>query len=180
MEARHLERYRTFLRLGALPLRRNDPRAAYADLTAAVSYLRSGTGLWVFPQGERRPAAEPVGRCERGAAHLAHRLAAPVRFCPVAFQYAYVGEQLPEAFVLVGDAWVHSPAETGRGARAALMATVEGRLAAAVESLAGLVSREELGAFEPLARGRLSVNKRLDRLRHAVGFLGGRYEARNG
>ncbi len=180
MESRHLQRYRVFLKVGALPLRRDRPHAAYADLRAAVAYLRPKSGLWVFPQGERRPAAEPVAGCERGAAYLAQRFGAPVRFCPVAFRYAYLGEQLPEAFALVGDAWIHRPAGTGRQARGSLMSAVEGRLAATVEALDGLLRREQLGAFEPLVKGRLSVNKRLDRLRHAAGLLSGRFEARNG
>lgn len=177
MEARHLQRYRAFLRLGALPLRRGRPREAYADLAAAVTYLRPGVGLWVFPQGRRRPAAEPL-RCERGAAHLARQYGAPVRLCPVAFRYGYLGEQLPEAFILLGEAWVHEP---GRGERrGALMAMVARRLAATLERLDQLVSREELDGFLPLASGRLSVNKRLDRFRHAIGLLGGRFEPRNG
>ena len=179
MEARHLQRYRAFLRLGALPLRRGRPREAYADLAAAARYLRPGVGLWVFPQGRRRPAAAPL-RCQRGVAHLARQYGSPIRLCPVALRYGYLGEQLPEAFVLLGEAWVHEPAASRGERRGALMATVESRLARTVERLDQLVSREELDAFLPLASGRLSVNKRLDRFRHAIGLLGGRFEARNG
>lgn len=178
MEARHLARYRALLRVGALPLRRERAREAYADLTAAAAYLRPGTGLWIFPQGARRPPAEPVERCQRGAAHLSLIHPGPLRICPVAFRYAFVGEQLPEAFVLLGHGWRPRPGEhAGRGE---LMAAIEERLGATVDALDVLVAGERLGAFAPLAAGRLSVNKRLDRLRHAVGLLSGPFEARNG
>ena len=180
MEARNLERYPTFLRLGALPVRRDRPREAYRDLTAAIAYLRPGVGLWVFPQGERRPPAEPLGRCERGAAHLALAYGRPLRFCPVAFRYGFVGEQLPEAFLLVGEAWTHPAEPAESGDRAALMRVVERSLSLTLETLDRLVGEERLAEFEPLAAGRLSVNKRLDRFRHAVGLLGGHFEARNG
>lgn len=177
MEARHLARYRAFLRVGALPLRRDDPRAAYADLAAAGSCLTGGIGLWLFPQGSRRPPAEPIARCERGAAHLALRHAGPLRVCPVAFRYAFVGEQLPEAFLLVGEEW-RLPA--ARPDRRALMAAMERRLADTITALDEMVAAERLTAFQPLAEGRLSVNKRLDRFRHALGLLRGPFEARNG
>jgi len=178
MEARHLARYRSFLRLGALPLRRGRAREAYADLAAAAAYLRPGAGLWLFPQGERRPAAERPANCERGAAHLALEHAGPLRICPVAFRYAYVGEQLPEAFVLLGDEW--SPRREEFAGREPLMRVIEARLGDTVDALDELVARERLAEFRPLAPGRLSVNKRLDRVRHAVGLLRGPFEARNG
>jgi 1-acyl-sn-glycerol-3-phosphate acyltransferase len=177
MEAQHLARYRVFLRLGALPLRREPARAAYADLEAAASHLRPGVGLWIFPQGGRRPPSVPVARCERGAAHLVLRHPAPVRVCPVALRYTFVGEQLPEAFVMVGEAWM--PAVSGLD-RAALMTGIERKLGDTLDALDALVRAERLDAFRPLAPGRLSVNKRLDRVRHAVGLLRGPFEARNG
>jgi chlorobactene lauroyltransferase len=178
MEARELARYRLFLRVGALPVRREHPRRAYADLEAAAAYLRPGVGLWVFPQGARRPPHERPERCERGAAHLALGFGAPLRLCPVAFRYAFVGEQLPEAFALVGAEWLLHPGAYAD--RRALALRLEGLLGDAVDRLDALVRPEALAAFRPLARGRLSVNKRLDRVRHALGLLRGPFEARNG
>ena len=178
MEARHLARYRTFLRIGALPIRRDRAREAYADLTAAAGYLRPGVGFWIFPQGERRPPGEPVENCGKGAAHLAAGHTGALRICPVAFRYAFLGEQLPEAFVMVGEAW--TPDAIERGCRHALMPVIEWRLRGTVAALDALVAGERLAAFRPLAEGRLSVNKRLDRVRHAVGLLRGPFEARNG
>ena len=57
---------------------------------------------------------------------------------------------------------------------------LQGRLERTVAGLDELVARERLDAFAPLTLGRLSVNKRLDRFRHAVGLLRGPFEARNG
>ena len=177
MEARHLARYRVFLRVGALPLRRERAREAYADLTAAAAYVRPGTGMWVFPQGRRRPPGEPVRGAERGVAHLVLGHEGPVRVCPVALRYAFLGEQLPEAFVLVGESWIPAPGARGR---AGLMDQIEARLRETVAQLDGMVQTERVASFEPLAAGKLSVNKRLDRFRHAIGLLRGPFEARNG
>lgn len=178
MEARHLARYRMFLRVGALPMRRGHPRHAYQDLMSAAGYLRPGAGLWVFPQGQRRPPREPLTGCERGAAQLALQAGGPLRICPVAFRYAFLGEQLPEAFLLLGDEWILQPGTFTD--RVPLMAEMERRLAATVDALDALVSAERIEEFRPLAEGRLSVNKRLDRFRHAIGLLRGPFEARNG
>jgi 1-acyl-sn-glycerol-3-phosphate acyltransferase len=179
MEAQHLARYRFFVRIGARPLRRAPARAAWADLAAAEAELGPGTALWIFPQGERRPAGERTLRCERGAAQLARAHAGPLRICPVAFRYAFVGEQRPEAFMLVGEEWLPGPGERA-SSRPVLMEAIAGRLEHTVAALDELVARERLEAFAPLTAGGLSVNKRVDRFRHAVGLLRGPFEARNG
>ena len=178
MEERNLARYRVFLRVGALPLRRTSPREARADLEVARAHLAPGVGLWVFPQGVRRPAAEPIARCERGAAHLALAADAPVQIVPVAFRYPFLGEQLPEGFVLVGTPWVVEPG-TAAGRRP-LMGRIEHELGATISRLDERLAAEDTAGFRLLVHGRLSVNKRMDRFRHAVGLLGGRFEARNG
>jgi chlorobactene lauroyltransferase len=179
MDARHLTRYRFFLRVGARPLRREPARAAWADLAAAGAELRADTGLWIFPQGERRPPGERPLRCERGAAQLVRTHPGPLRICPVAFRYAFVGEQRPEAFVLVGEEWFPGVPDRARSRRT-LMDQIMGRLEGTVAALDELVAGERIDAFAPLTAGRLSVNKRLDRFRHAVGLLRGPFEARNG
>jgi hypothetical protein len=60
------------------------------------------------------------------------------------------------------------------------MTGIEAKLADTVRALDALVGAERLEAFRPLAPGRLSVNKRMDRVRHALGLLRGPFEARNG
>lgn len=178
MDARQLARYRIFLRIGALPLHRDSARAAYADLEQAHQYLRPGTALWVFPQGRRRPAAERLADCERGAAQLALGAGGPVRICPVALRYAFLSEQLPEAFALVGESWTVLPG--ARQQRRALTRTIEARLGATIEALDERIADERVSSFHSLVDGRLSVNKRMDRFRHAAGLLEGPFESRNG
>lgn len=176
MEAQHLARYRLFLRVGALPLRRTSPHAAYRDLTRARSSLVPGNALWVFPQGARRPATEPIAGIERGAAHLAVSAGHPVRVVPVAFRYPFAGEQRPEAFALVGEPW----RVAGSGSRRRESDRIEGALRSTVAALDARMATEDFAGFEPLVHGRMSVNKRLDRLRHSAGLLRGEFEPRNG
>jgi 1-acyl-sn-glycerol-3-phosphate acyltransferase len=178
MEASSLRRYRAFSLAGAVPIRRGALRGAYEDLMAARACLRPGGGLWIFPQGARRPAGERPTRLERGAAELALAHGGPVRVCPVAFRYAHLSEQLPEAFALVGQAWLLEP---GRYAgRRELVPVFERDLLGTVDALDGALRTESLAAFRTIVAGRLSINKRMDRLRHAVGLLRGPFEARNG
>ena len=178
MDAVNLERYGVFRHVGALPIHRDSPHRAYADLHTAARALRPRASLWIFPQGRRRPPAERPAGCERGAAEIVLGAGGPLRVVAVGFRYAFVGEQLPEAFVLVGNEWV---IERGTyGTRRALMPRIEQRLGDVLDELDARLAGEQLGEFRPLIPGKLSVNKRMDRFRHAVGLLDGPFELRNG
>ena len=189
MEAVNLDRYWMFKFIGALPMRRNSAPAAYADLAAAGRHLRRPlTGLWVFPQGRRSSPDAPIRETERGAAHLALALGHPVTIWPVAFRYRYLGEQLPEAFAWLGEPWVVGGAATSgavggsamKRSRCALALEIERRLQTTVDQLDQRLALESVGEFDILIPGRLSINKRLDRVRHALGLLRGPFERRNG
>lgn len=181
MEAENLERYWAFKLIGALPMHRGNPSAAYRDLDLAARHLhRPGTGLWIFPQGARRPPQEPLRGTERGAAQIALRLNRAVRVWPVAFRYAHLGEQLPDAFVWFGTPFMVQGGGEGRASRRGLTSQIEVGMRDALEALDSRVREERLDEFTPLLTGRLSVNKRLDRLRHRLGLLRGRFEVRNG
>ena len=57
---------------------------------------------------------------------------------------------------------------------------IERRLRIAVDRLDPRLVTETADEFEVFIPGRLSINKRLDRVRHALGFLRGPFERRNG
>jgi 1-acyl-sn-glycerol-3-phosphate acyltransferase len=178
MDATELQRYRAFRWIGVLPVRRGVPREAWADLHRAGACLRAGTGLWIYPQGERRPHGQRPGRFARGAAQLALAHGQPVRVVPVGFRYVFVSEQLPEAFALVGHPRLVGPGcETDRRGLTALL---ERDTLDTLGALDALLAEEAHGSFRTLVAGRLSVNKRMDRFRHAIGLLRGPFEARNG
>lgn len=175
MEAGNLDRYWMFKLIGALPMHRDNRQAAYRDLTAAGSVLQSaGNSLWIFPQGARRPPEETIRSTEHGAAHLAleHR----TEVVPVAFRYRYIGEQYPEAFIQLGDPIANQPDIDRR----ALAAEIESRMRLTVADLDQRLRVERMDGLELLLQGRLSVNKRLDQVRHAAGTLDGPFESRNG
>lgn len=177
MEARHLARYPFFRRVGALPVDRDIHARAYADLERAGDALRPGTGLWIFPQGERRPAPEPVYALEAGAAHLALQARGPVVIRPVAFRYAFWSEQLPEAVAWVGEAWV---LEDPTRDRRSVTREIGHRLRGTLATLDAAMASEHVRELRLLVPGRLSLNKRLDRVRHRLGLLSGTWEERNG
>ncbi len=178
MDAAELARYGAIRWIGVLPIRRGELRGAYDDLAAAAPCLRPGAGLWIFPQGSRRPQGERPAHFARGAAQLALAHDGPVRICPVAFRYVFVSEQLPEAFALVGHP--RATGGTGETDRRALTEDLERDTGGTLDALDALLADEAHGSFRTLVAGKLSVNKRMDRFRHAIGLLRGPFEARNG
>ena len=176
MEAANLDRYPFFRRIGTLPVRRESRKGAWNDLHAADRVLRPGAALWIYPQGRRRPAGESPRRLERGAAHLAVRHDGPLRICPVAFRYPFLSEQRPEAIALVGHSWLHERGEDRRE----LTERIGAALTATLETLDSRLAAEALDGFRVIVPGTLSINKRMDRVRHSLGLLRGPFEARNG
>lgn len=185
MDATNLDRYPVFRRVGALPMHRDSPVRAWDDLAAAAAHLRRpGAALWVFPQGARRPPAERIAETERGAAQIIAWHDAPLTLWPVAFRYAYLGEQSPEAFVWLGEPLTLSGSGgwggKGRARRRELATRIESALEATIDALDTRLSTEDRTAMDLLLPGMPSINKRLDRVRHALGLLRGPFDPRNG
>lgn len=177
MEAQHLARYPYFRRIGAHPLRRTTPRARWDDLARLDQMIAPGRILWMFPQGSRRPAREAIGRLERGAAHLA-LTRRPVRIVPVTIRLVHGSEQLPEAYLRVGPSWIVGVQDPHD--RRELTDDIARALTRGLAKTDALLDRELPGPWRSLVRPTLSFNKRLDRIGHALGLLGGRFEPRNG
>jgi len=180
MDARGVRDYPLFRRLGAVPVRRESPVQAVRDLHAIAGNLRAGVAVWIFPQGERRPAGEPVRGTERGAAQLALGAGQAVRIVPVGFRYLFLSEQLPEAFVHLGRSWLATPENAGSDARRSLAGDIEAGITGSLAELDRALAAENVDGYDVLIRGRLSINKRMDRVRHAVGTMEGPFEERNG
>ena len=177
MEAAHLARHPYFGWIGAHPLRRDGASARYADLERIGGALTPGAALWLFPQGVRRSAAEAPTRLERGAAHLA-LTRAPVRVVPVGIRLAHLGEQVPDAFVRLGLSERILPGDPRD--RRQLTDQLGGRLRATLGVMDSRIREERLQPWQPLLQGRLSVNKRLERLGRAFGLAERPFEPRNG
>jgi hypothetical protein len=177
MEARNLARYRVFLRIGALPLERRSRTQAMRDLAVATACLAPDALVWIYPQGARRPAPEPIGHLEGGAAWMVERHGGPLRIVPVAFRYPFLSEQQAEPLALLGRSWVVEPGAIP--ARAVVREQIASGLRETIASLDGMIAAEALDHFATLVAGRPSINTRLDAVRHRLGLLD-TFDARNG
>ena len=103
MDAENLRRLRFFRWLGAFGVDRTSRRDGALATRYAVELLRRrGHALWLFPQGQERPAHVPL-RFEPGAAGIAKR-ARFARVIPVAFAYVFEGDEKPQVYVSIGEA----------------------------------------------------------------------------
>jgi hypothetical protein len=149
----------------------------YADLEWIGGTLVPGGMLWIFPQGERRPAAASLRLLERGAAHLA-LARAPVRIVPVGIRLAHLSEQLPDAFLRVGPSWTVQPRDPRD--RVALTQDIGAALAQTLRESDALIAGELLASWRPLLEGSLSLNKRIEQVRRLAGLSSGAFVPRNG
>lgn len=154
MEEQNLARYRFLRRAGAFSVRRGDPSSALETLRYARRLLqRPGAAVFIFPEGELRPAATDLGPLERGVEVLAR--ASGARCLPVALRYAFFEAERPDALLEVGAA---HPPERLDGLRQRLEALVD-RVTAA----------RGVGGYSPLVRGSLGTAERWDALRSRAG-----------
>ena len=177
MEAKHLDRHPYFRWIGAHPIRRATMAERYADLEWIGGTLVPGGMLWIFPQGERRPAAASLRLLERGAAHLALGRA-PVRIVPVGIRLAHLSEQLPDAFLRVGPSWTVGPRDLRD--RVALTQDIGAAIAQTLRESDALIAGELLSSWRPLLEGSLSLNKRIERVRRLAGLSAETFVPRNG
>ncbi|MFT5683527.1 MAG: 1-acyl-sn-glycerol-3-phosphate acyltransferase [Myxococcota bacterium] len=101
MDAENLSRLPFFGWLGALPLDRSSPARSRKGLRTAADHLQQpGSAVWIFPQGEQRPAWIRPLALQRGVQLLSRLSKAPI--LPVSIQYGFREHANPTAVVDFG------------------------------------------------------------------------------
>lgn len=170
IDARALNQYRFFERLGFFGVEQGTRRGAVTFLRTAEALLsRPRATLWLTPQGRFADVRERPVRFAAGLGHLACRLPHAV-YLPVAIEYPFWEESRPEALVRFGEPLTLPPGIQPDEASGRL----ESALAAAQDALAGesLLRRPEL--FTPLLEGGAGVGGIYDLWRRLRAYLTGR------
>lgn len=103
IDARALEKYRFFAKLGFFGVEQDSVRGARTFLRTGQAILeRPGTALWVTAQGRFTDVRQRPVVLMPGVEHLASRMGRGTML-PVAIEYAFWDESKPEALVRFGE-----------------------------------------------------------------------------
>ena len=170
MDARQLERYRFFRRLGVIGVDRSSIAGAKEFLRYAESLLKGRRrALWITPQGEwvsnhRRPI-----RFQSGLGHLASQLGS-FHLARVTFHYEFWNDRLPEAFVFASAV---EKIRVGSGGvdRRSFLREQEQALESQLDSLLSHVEARDSSVFRPMLRGKGGISPTYDTIRAASAKL---------
>ncbi len=159
IEAASLERYGILRRLGLFPVEVDTPRGAVQFLRAAETVLNGGGVLGLTPQGRFTDARERPPVLRDGLGALLSRMQRQGRstaVVPLAIEYTFWDQRLPEALACVGQPIVCEPGTPPEQAVAAEAWTE--RLAAALaetqDELRDLALTRDAGRFTTVLHGR--------------------------
>ena len=149
MDADALARYPILRKVGIFPVEMTTARGAAQFLRTGCAILREGGVLWITPQGRfADPRAWPLA-FKPGLAALALRVP-EATILPLAIEYTFWDERLPEALLHVAEAVTLETGSTTESATKQL----ETALAAAMLSLQKASIARDPHAFEPLLQGK--------------------------
>jgi hypothetical protein len=154
MDADALERYGILKRVGVFPVEMNSSRGAVQFLRTGEAIVTGGGVLWVTPQGKFVDPREPALEFKPGLAALAARVAASAGVCrvlPLAIEYPFWDERLPECLLLAREAVQVSPGETTDAIEARLISELQ----LAMHDLKQMAMRRDASLFETIAYGRV-------------------------
>ncbi len=101
MDAKNLTRLPFFAKVGAFGVDLGDPADGARAIRYSAKLLDAPKKLvWIFPQGEERPAGEPLA-FRAGSAEIA-RVAKRASVIPVALRYVFAEVEKPYAYVSFG------------------------------------------------------------------------------
>ena len=183
MDAAALGRYGIFRRLGLFPVDTGTPRGAAHFLRSAAAVLDGGAILAITPQGHFTDVRVRPTQLRSGLAALVRRRLAQgraVTVVPLALEYTFWDQRLPEALVNCGEPIVFqgsSSGATGAGvshgaAAREIQASIEGAMTRAQDELAGLSMHRDAAAFASVLdgkRGSAGFYGMLERLRSLAG-----------
>ncbi|MDE3103885.1 MAG: lysophospholipid acyltransferase family protein [Acidobacteriota bacterium] len=152
MDAASLERYRILKKIGIFPVEMATARGAVQFLRTGEAVLRSGGVLWVTPEGRFVDARERPRSFKPGLAGLAVRVA-PCTVQPLAIEYVFWDERLPECLLRLGKPVQVAAGESAEAVEARLVAALEGTM----DELRELALTRSNAGFTVLERGALGV-----------------------
>ncbi len=156
MDASALERYSLLKHIGIFPVEMQSARGAVQFLRTGEAILTSGGVLWVTPQGRFVDARVRPLVFKPGLAALASRVANASGSCtvlPLAIEYPFWDERLPEALLEFGDPVRVTAGERTEAVEATLLAALEETM----HSLEAKALAREQAAFYTLAQGTLGT-----------------------
>jgi 1-acyl-sn-glycerol-3-phosphate acyltransferase len=171
IEAAALGQYRFFERLGFFGIEPGSSAGYQRLLEVADQVLvRDDAAFWITPQGHFADVrARPLG-LRPGVGHLVHRLRGGA-VLPVALEYTFWAERLPEALAYIGEPMV---IDDGRErSPEAWTEEVERGLSRAQDELAQASIARDEGAFELLVQGRSGFGRVYDLWRRLTAALRG-------
>lgn len=171
-DARMLEKYGVFRRLGAFPVELDSARGAAQFLAASREILREpGRMIWVTAQGRFADARQRPLALKPGVARLPE-IAPDALFLPLALDYAFWDERGAEAFCAFGaPILAHDLLALHRPER---LARLEGALTATLDALSADVIAREPSRFTALVAGTKGVGGIYDGWRRLRAALAGR------
>lgn len=153
MDARMLERYRFFRRLGFFGVEQRSPRGAVRFLLLAEAALRSPQNLLALtPQSRFADVRQRPIQFVAGIGHLAAR-APHALFLPVALEYVFWEERLPELLVRFGPSVTPSRQDGGSFDAHRWTQLFAQQLADTQDALAQEAQRRRAEDFQTLLRG---------------------------
>ncbi len=171
MDARQLERYRFFAKLGMIGVDRSSLQGAKEFLAYSEALLKNRPrALWLTPQGEMLSNQRRPVRFQPGIGHLAERLG-DFYFTSVVFHYEFWNEKRPEAFLSLSPVErVHCGADFSRRD---FVRAGERRLERQLDELLRAVEGRDADCFVPLLRGATGISATYDLIRAAGAKLRG-------
>ncbi len=150
MDAAALQRYGILKHIGIFPIEPNTTRGAAHFLRMGQTILKSGGVLWVTPQGGFADPRERPLVFKPGLATLAAR-GAPCTLLPLAIEYPFWNERLPECLLSFGDPILVTAADAVEEVQDRARLALE----SAMDSLKEAALRRHPAGFTTLARGTL-------------------------
>ncbi len=179
IDAAALEQYRVFAKLGFFGVDLKHRRGASTFLRTSLAILRSpGGSLWLTPEGRFADARDTSARFQPGIAHLCTRLPNHAVVLPMAVEYVFWEERLPECLIRFGE-----PIHCGQFGNLD-KAGWQGKLFAALRETQGQLAAASIARdpqpFEPLLSGKKGTGLYDIFRRSRQALRGARFRAEHG
>ena len=166
MDSVALERYGIFKRIGVFGVEMKSARGAAQFLRTGRAIVEGGGVLWVTPQGRFADARErPLG-FKPGLAALAAKIVGGCTVIPLALEYVFWDERLPEALMHFGEP-VHVAGESTEEVQQML----EAALLQTMESLKSEAMARKPAAFTLLHRGTVGTGGYYEIIQRSIAWV---------